>query len=149
MKVILLNDVKGVGKKDEIKEVADGYAENFLIRRKLAVAYTKASVSNLNREKAEEAKKEAEAVAQAKVLKTKVEGLSLVFPVKTGEEDKVFGSVSTKQIADVLNKQYGISVDKRKFIDNDNLVTLGYHHVRIELHKGVVAQLKVQLVSAK
>ena len=146
MKVILLSDVKNVGKKGEIKEVADGYARNFLIRNLLAVEATKGSMQVLQKQKQDAAALEAQKVEEAKALKAKIENLTLVFKVKVGKEGKVFGTVSTKQVTDELLKRYKIKVEKRKFVDTDNLATLGYHNVKVELHKGVVATVKVQLV---
>ena len=145
MKVILLTDVKGIGKKDEIVEVADGYANNFLIRQKKAVLASKGSREVLAKQQQQAAEDEAKAVEEAKILKGKLEELKLVFPMKVGKEGKPFGSISTKQITDVLEKQYGYTVDKRKYLDHDSLDTLGFHKVRVELHKGVVATLNIQL----
>jgi len=145
MKVILLSDVKNVGKKGDIKEVSDGYARNFLLRRKLAVEATKASIDILQQQNEDAQQKKDEQVAEAEVVKQQIEKLTLIFKVKVGVEGKVFGTVSTKQIADEMLKKYQIKVDKRKFIDTDNLASLGYHSVRAELFKGVVATIRVQL----
>ena len=145
MKVILLSDVKNVGKKGDIKEVADGYARNFLLRNKLAVEATKASIDILQQQNEDAQQKKDEQVAEAEVVKQQIEKLTLIFKVKVGAEGKVFGTVSTKQITDELLKKHQIKVDKRKFIDTDNLASLGYHSVRAELFKGVVATIRVQL----
>ena len=145
MKVILLSDVKNVGKKGDIKEVSDGYARNFLLRRKLAVEATKASIDILQQQNEDAQQKKNEQVAEAEVVKQQIEKLTLIFKVKVGVEGKVFGTVSTKQIADEMLKKHQIKVDKRKFIDTDNLASLGYHSVRAELFKGVVATIRVQL----
>jgi ribosomal protein L9 len=146
MKVILLSDVKNVGKKGDVKEVADGYARNFLLRNKLAVEATKTSIDILQQQNEDAQLKKDELVAAAEVVKEEMEKLTLVFKVKTGAEGKVFGTVSTKQITDELLKKHQIKVDKRKFVDTDNLSSLGYHSVRIELFKGVVSTIKVQLI---
>ena len=148
MKVILLSDVKNVGKKGEVKEVSDGYARNFLIRNRLAVEATKGSLNVLDKQNQAAADLEAQKVAEAKVLKEEIEKLTLVFKVKVGKEGRVFGTVSTKQITEELLKRYKIKVEKRKFVDTDNLATLGYHNVKIELHKGVIATVKVQMIEA-
>lgn len=148
MKVILLSDVKNVGKKGEVKEVSDGYARNFLIRNRLAVEATKGSLNVLDKQNQAAADLEAQKVAEAKVLKEEIEKLTLVFKVKVGKEGRVFGTVSTKQITEELLKRYKIKVEKRKFVDTDNLATLGYHSVKIELHKGVIATVKVQMIEA-
>ncbi|MDD6466739.1 MAG: 50S ribosomal protein L9 [Erysipelotrichaceae bacterium] len=146
MRVILLSDVKKVGKKGEIKEVADGYARNFLIRNRLAVEATKASVNILNQQNQTAAELEEQRVQEANLVKDQIEQLTLVFKVKVGKEGRAFGTVSTKQITDELAKKYQIKVEKRKFVDTDNLATLGYHNVRVELHKGVIATIRVQLI---
>lgn len=148
MKVILLSDVKNVGKKGEIKEVADGYARNFLIRNRLAVEATKGSMQVLDKQKQDAAELEAQKVKDAQALKEEIEKLTLTFKVKVGKEGRVFGTVSTKQITDELLKRYQLKVEKRKFVDTDNLATLGYHNVKIELHKGVIATIKVQMIEA-
>lgn len=143
MKIILLEDVKKQGKKGEVIEVKDGYA-NFLIKNKQA---TVANTSGLNRlQKEVEAKKaqEQQDIQNAEKLKKELEKLELSFAVKTGAGDKVFGSVSPKQIADAL-KEKGISIDKKQIKINDTLSTLGYHDVEVELHKKVSAKVKVHL----
>ncbi len=143
MKIILLEDVRKQGKKGDILEVKDGYA-NFLIKNKQA---TVANTSGLNRlQKENDAKKaqEAEDIKKAEKLKGQLEKLEISFPVKTGVGDKVFGSVSPKQIADELKKKE-FSIDKKQIKINDALSTLGYHDVEIELHKKVSATIKVHL----
>ena len=145
MKVILLADVKNVGKKGEIVEVANGYANNFLIRNRKAGAYSKGSMNVLQRQKDDAAKAEEKAVAEATELKKTLEELVLTFPMKVGKEGKTFGSVSTKAMTEALAKQYGITVDKKKFVDTANLDETGLHKVRVELHKGVIAELNVRL----
>ncbi|MBQ1506320.1 MAG: 50S ribosomal protein L9 [Erysipelotrichales bacterium] len=146
MKVILLADVKNVGKKGEIVEVANGYANNFLIRNRKAVAYTKGSMNVLQKQKEDAAEAEAKAVAEAEELKKKIEEIKLTFPVKVGKEGKTFGSISTKAMTEALSKQYGLTVDKKKFVDTASLDTPGFHKVRVELHKGVIAVLTVRLL---
>lgn len=143
MKIILLEDVRKQGKKGEVIEVKDGYA-NFLIKNKQA---TVANTSGLNRlQKENEAKKaqEQEDIKNAEKLKKQLEKLELSFDVKTGAGDKVFGSVSPKQIADAL-KEKGISIDKKQIKINNSLSSLGYHEVEIELHKKVSATIKIHL----
>ncbi|MDO4198135.1 MAG: 50S ribosomal protein L9 [Erysipelotrichaceae bacterium] len=144
MKVILLKDVAKVGKKGETKEVADGYARNFLIARGLAVAESSGSRKVLEEQKKKEAemdaKKKEEAMKLAEVLKTK----SLEFKVKANN-GRVSGSVSTKQIEEALKKQ-GIAIDKRKIKDNIVLNTLGTYDVKVELYKDVIGVIKVKLI---
>ena len=145
MKVIFLKDVKGQGKKDEIKEVKDGYAMNFLIKNKLAVKYTSTSNEILLTEQDNRRKKEEQDIKEANLLKDKLEKMVLKFKVKTGEKDKVFGSISAKQIKEELDNNK-IDIDKKKIMIDIPLSTLGYHFVKLELHKKVVAELKVELV---
>lgn len=145
MKVIFLKDVKGQGKKDEIKEVKDGYAMNFLIKNKLAVKYTSTSNEILLTEQDNRKKKEEQDIKEATILKNKLENMVLKFKVKTGEKDKVFGSISAKQIKEELDNNK-IDIDKKKIMIDMPLSTLGYHFVKVELHKKVVAELKVELV---
>lgn len=145
MKVIFIKDVKGQGKKGDIKDVKDGYGNNFLIKNGYAVLYTKTSVERLNEENRIKDEKEKELIKESNELKLKLEKMDLKIKVKTGKEDKVFGSVSTKQIVSELSK-LNYNIDKKKIkLDND-LSTLGSHIVNIELHKQVIAKLKVTLV---
>lgn len=145
MKVIFIKDVKGQGKKDDIKEVKDGYARNYLIKNKLAVQYTSVSKERLVNE--QEVRKEIleEEIKETNKLKNKIEKMTLKFIVKTGEQDKVFGSISAKQIKEELDKN-NIDVDKKKIIIDNPISTLGYHFVKIELHKNVISELKIELV---
>lgn len=144
MKIILLKDVKKHGKKGDIIEVADGYG-NFLIKSKDAVLATSGGVDRLNKENAQKKKDEENLIKECNKIKTKLEKESIVFKVKTGAQDKVFGSISAKQIeTELKNKKYDI--DKKQIKINNALSTLGFHNVDIELHKKVVATIKVQLV---
>ena len=145
MKIILLEDVKNVGKKGNILEVADGYARNFLIRNKLAVAATEQSKLILEQQKQQKLDQEKEDIKNAEALKLKLSELTLVFPVKTGENGKVFGSVSSKQIAEELLKKHKITIDKRKILDEGPFNTVGFYNVQIELYKQVIATIKIQL----
>ena len=145
MKVILLEDVKNVGKKDQIVEVADGYARNFLIKGHLAVQATKTSQGILDNQRLQEDLKEKQKFADANALKAKLETLKLTFQVKAGGDGKVFGSISSKQIAENLQKNYGILIDKRKIVDNGPINTLGLSKIKIDLHKNVIAEITVHL----
>ena len=148
MKVIFIKDLKGQGKKNEIKEVSDGYAKNFLINKGYAVMATPTSLKRLNQEKKEHQEKEELAKNNAIEIKNKLEKLTLKFKVKTGEHDKVFGSISPKQIVTELKKS-GYEIDKKMFKSNENLSYIGFHNVEIELYKGIIATLKVELVKEK
>lgn len=144
MKVIFIKDVKGQGKKDEIKEVKDGYAMNYLIKNKLAVMYTETSNKRLENEKQQRKEKEAQDIKDANELKNKLSKVKVTFKVKTGEKDKVFGSISSKQIKEELDK-LGYSIDKKKIKVDEPITTLGHHFVNIELHKEVIAKLEIIL----
>lgn len=143
MKIILLNDVKNVGKKGEVKEVADGYARNFLIKNKLAVPATQQSQAILESQIQQKADAEAKAIEDAQALKEKLAQITLTFTLKTGEKGKTFGSVSSKQIAEELLKQHKLTVDKRKIVENEALNTLGTTILEVHLHRTVTAQLKI------
>ena len=145
MKVIFLKDVKGQGKKDEIKEVKDGYAENFLIKNKYAIKYTEKSKEILNSQIQDRNIKEQELIKECEEIKKKIENKEFTFKVKTGKEDKVFGSISSKQISDELNKE-GYKVDKKKIIIDGSISTLGTHIVKVELHPKVIANIKIKVV---
>jgi len=145
MKIILIEDVKNVGKKGELKEVADGYARNFLIRNRLAVEATAHSKAILEQQKQDKIDQEVEDIKKAEALKEKLTAITLVFPVKTGEGGKVFGSISSKQIAEELVKKHQITIDKRKILDNGPFNDLGYSDIRIELHKKVIGTIKIHL----
>lgn len=145
MKIILIEDVKNVGKKGELKEVADGYARNFLIRNRLAVEATAHSKAILEQQKQDKIDQEIEDIKKAEALKEKLTTITLVFPVKTGEGGKVFGSISSKQIAEELVKKHQITIDKRKILDNGPFNDLGYSDIRIELHKKVIGIIKIHL----
>ena len=142
MKVIFLKDVKGQGKKDEVKEVKDGYAENFLIKNGYAIKYSSRSSEILDRQLTD---REDELIKECEKIKKSLEKMELEFKVKTGKQDKVFGSISSKQISDELSKK-GYNVDKKKIVINGNINTLGTYVVTINLHAKVVATLKIKLI---
>ena len=144
MKIILLNDVKKQGKKGDILNVADGYG-NFLIKNKDAVLATTGGVDRLNKEKAKAKLDEENLIKECTKIKNKLEKEKFQFKVKTGASDRVFGSISAKQIEiELKNKKYDI--DKKQIKIIDSLSSLGFHNVDIELHKKVVATIKVELV---
>lgn len=145
MKVIFLKDVKGQGKKDDIKEVKDGYAQNFLIKNGYAIAYTARSNEILNRQIDDRNEKEKELIEKCQKVKKELETKELIFKVKTGNQGRIFGSISTKQIAEEINK-FGFKIDKKKIKLEENLSTLGTFIVKIELHPKVIIDLKVKLI---
>lgn len=147
MKVILLTDVKNVGKKGEIKEVADGYGRNYLVKNRFAVEATKKSMEILQNQKDQAALELQQKTQQANQLKERIESVSLLFKVKAGADGRLFGAVSSAKIAEELLKQYDITVDKRKFVDMKNLSHIGKYDVKIDLFKGIIATLKVEVAS--
>lgn len=147
MKVIFIKDLKGQGKKKDIKEVSDGYAMNYLIKNGYAVKYTKASNEILNNEIKNEKELFELNTKNANIIKEKLEKEEVTFIVKSGTNNKIFGSISTKQIIDELNKLGYSNIDKRKiFIDNP-ITSLGIHIIKIELFKDVIANIKIKVIS--
>lgn len=144
MKVILLQDVKKQGKKDQIINVSDGYANNFLIKNGLAVAATETSTHRLNKELANRKKEEDAFVEECQKIVEKLKKIEIVIKTKTGEQDKVFGTVSSKRICDEL-KLKGIDIDKKKIIIDAPINSLGTHIVKVKLHKRVEGEVKVTL----
>lgn len=144
MKVILLKDVKKQGKKDDVINVSDGYAQNFLIKNGLAIKYTDGSSERLKKEIDTRNKNEEEKIKECEEIKKKIESITFTFKVKTGKEGKMFGSISTKQIADELNKK-GFNIDKKKIKSDITIDSLGVHNVEVELHKKVIVTLKIEV----
>lgn len=149
MKVIFLEDVKGKGKKGEVKNVADGYANNFLIKNGLAVEATAGNKKTLDNQKKKEAELAQQELEEAKKLKETVEKLTVEVNAKSGEGGRLFGSVTTKQIAEELKKTHKIKLDKRKMELPDGIRALGYTNVPVKLHNEVTATLKVHVTEEK
>ena len=144
MKVIYTKDLRGQGKKGDIKEVKDGYAKNFLIKNNYAVQLTESSLSKYNRECEEQRQNDAKSREEATKMKEKLEKIELDFTVKTGKDDRVFGSISPKQIKDELENK-GYNVDKKQIEFDHTISSLGYHDVKINLYKDIFAKIKVKL----
>ncbi|MGD6849485.1 50S ribosomal protein L9 [Rossellomorea aquimaris] len=145
MKVIFLKDVKGKGKKGEVKNVADGYAHNFLLKKGLAVEATNANMGQLEGQKKKEEQLAQEELEEAKRLKATLEEITVEMKAKSGEGGRLFGSITSKQIADGLKKAHDIKIDKRKIEMNDAIRALGYTNVPVKLHTDVSATLKVHV----
>ncbi|MHC5251488.1 50S ribosomal protein L9 [Listeria kieliensis] len=145
MKVIFLKDVKGKGKKGEMKEVADGYAQNFLIKNGYAAEANSQNMSALRGQQKKAEKVAQEELDDAKALKEKLEGLTVELKAKSGEGGRLFGSITSKQIAQALQKDEGIKIDKRKLELPDAIRALGYTNVPVKLHHEVTATLKVHV----
>ena len=144
MKVIFIKDLKKQGKSGEIKEVSDGYATNYLIKNGYAVKYTKTSNERLAEDIKNKQKKETEDIKKAEETKEKLSKENIIFEVKAGTNGKTFGNISTKQIEEKLT-QLGYTIDKKKIKLDTPLNLLGVHHVKIELHKEVEAELKITI----
>ena len=147
MKVVLLQDVKALGKKGEVVEVKEGYAKNMLLPKKLGIEATPKALNDLKLQKANADKKAAEALASAKELAAKMEAVTVKLAVKTGAGGKVFGSVSTKEIAEAIQKELGLEVDKKKITTDGAIKDAGTHTVAIKLHPEVTAKVKVQVAA--
>lgn len=145
MKVILLADVKSLGKKGDLVNVSDGYAKNFILPKKLGV---EANATNMNNMKLQNEKKEREAakeLADAKAMAESLKDITLELKVKAGVDGKVFGSVSGKEISNAMKMQKNITIDKKKIILDDAIKSCGMHIVKIKLHKDVVGEFKVHV----
>ena len=148
MKVILKENIKGVGKKDEIINAADGYARNYLLTKNLAVEATPGNLAKLKAQKDSEQHKKDLQKEEAKKVAEKMAKLTLEFKVKAGENGKVFGGISTKEIAEKLEKEYDIKVDKKKIELKEAIKTLGITSVEIKLFEGVIGKVKVKAIEA-
>ena len=145
MKVIFLEDVKGRGKKGEVKEVPDGYANNFLIKNKKAEPATNANVSALRGQKKAADREAAEEKAEAEALKAKLEDDKTVVELKAkaGTDGRLFGAISSKQVVEALEKQFGLKIDKRKMDMKEPIRALGYRTVTVQLHHDVEAKIRI------
>ncbi|MDN4071445.1 MULTISPECIES: 50S ribosomal protein L9 [Fictibacillus] len=145
MKVVFLQDVKGKGKKGEVKNVSEGYARNYLLPNKLATEATKGALSVVEGQKKSEEKKAAAVLEEAKQLKEKLSKMEVEIKTKSGEGGRVFGSVTSKQIADGLKKM-NVTIDKRKIDLTNPIRSLGYTNVPVKLHPEVTGTIKVHVV---
>ena len=145
MEVIFIKDLKNQGKKGEIKNVKDGYAENFLIKQGYAVLKTKESLAKLQCEQRNKAAQDAENKKNAENLKKDLDKVVIDFKVKTGEGDKVFGSISVKQIKDELQNK-GFKIDKSQIEITNSIAALGFHNVNIKLYPSITAVIKVHVI---
>ena len=147
MKVILLQDVKGQGKKGDLINASDGYAINYLLPRKLATEANEANINILNQKKQAAVNKKDKEITTAKELAQKLSQTTIVLKAKAGENGKLFGSITSKDIAEALKKQHGIDLDKRKIILNDTLKNLGSSEFEVKVYEGISAKLKVKVES--
>lgn len=149
MQVILLQDVKTLGKKGEIINVNDGYARNYILPKKIGVEATNQNKNNLKLQKANEEKKAAEKLAAAQKTAEELAGMKLVVKAKTGTSGRIFGTVSNKEIAVGLRNQHGMEVDKKKIVIDEPIKELGSYTVKIKLHPQVTGSLAVEVVAAE
>ena len=148
MKVILLQDVKGLGKKGEVVNASDGYVRNFLFPKKLASEATDGNIKTLKEQKVSQEKKKQQEIDDAKDLAKKIEKSPIEIIAKAGDGGRLFGSVTSKDLAETLEKQYKITIDKRKIVLPEPIRELGVRHVEIKLYAGVVGKLKVSIKEA-
>ena len=148
MEVVLLEDVKALGKKGQLVKVNDGYARNFILPKKLGVEATPKNLNDLKLKKANEAKVAAEQLAEARELAAKIDEMSVTVSIKGGEGGKTFGSVSTKEIAKAAAEQLKLDIDKKKMVLPEPIKSLGSFEVPVKLHKDVTAKLRVKVVEA-
>lgn len=149
MKVILLKDVKNIGKKDQEVEVANGYAANYLFPNKLAVALTQRGKEIRDEQQKEIEDAEAKKVAEAQDIMGKLSTITLEFKAKIAGDGRMVGTISTKQIVEALKEQHHITIDKRKFVDHYLVNALGFTRLKIELHKGVIGVVNVHVSESK
>ncbi len=147
MKVIFIQDVKGQGKKGEEKNIADGYARNFLLPKGLAVEANKANLNNLKGQKESQAYKKEQEIKAAEEIKAKLEGITVKLSAKAGENGKLFGSITAKDIADALKAQHGIDIDKRKIVLGSDIKTTGDLTVDAKLYPQIVGKIKVSITA--
>jgi len=148
MEIVLLEDVKALGKKGQIVKVNDGYARNFILPKKLGVEATSKNLNDLKLQKANAAKVAAEQLAAAKELAEKIKAVSVTLKMKAGEGGKAFGSVSSKEIAAAAAEQLNLDIDKKKLVLPEPIKTFGNHEVPVKLHKDVTAKLTVKVTEA-
>ncbi len=147
MKVILMQEVRSLGRKGDLKEVADGYARNFLFPKNLAVEATPANIKILNEQKESMIRKDLQNEAEAKVLADKLSGLVITFKVKTGEGGRLFGSITAKDVVEEIRKHTNYELDKRKLEFDESIKNVGEHQVKIHLYKNISVTIGLHVVA--
>jgi len=147
MKVILLKDIKGTGKKGDIINVSDGHGRNYLIPRGLAKEATQGNINSLKAQKASEKKKQEQELKEAKELAEKISNITLRFKSKAGEGGKLFGSITSKDIATKLKKDHKISIDKRKIVLDSPIKELGSTYVEVKVYPEIAGKMKVEVIA--
>lgn len=145
MKVILLKDVKGTGKKGEVKEVSDGYARNFLIKKGVAVEASQTNMKELDEKEKSKERKALIEYEEAVLLGKQMEEINIQIEVKAGEGGRLFGSITSKEIAEQLKKQKNLDIDKKKILMDEPIRTLGSTFVEIKLHQKVTTKIRVDV----
>ncbi len=148
MKVILLEDVKSLGKKGETVDINDGYARNFILKKKLGLEASAENLNNLRLQKIHEEKKAKEILEEAKALALRIEANPVIVSIKTGKDGKTFGSISSKEIVAAFKEQNGIELDKKKIVMEEPIKSAGTTVVTIKVHKDVTAQITVKVQEA-
>ena len=148
MEIVLLQDVKSLGKKGQVVKVNDGYARNYILPKKLGVEANAKNLNDLKLQKANDAKVAAEQLAAARELAAKLQEASVAVSIKAGEGGRTFGSVSTKEIGKAVSDQLKLDIDKKKMVLEEPIKSLGTHEVPVKLHKDVTAILRVKVVEA-
>jgi len=146
MKVILLENIKGVGKKDEVIQASDGYARNYLFPKKLALEANNENMAKLKAKQASNAHKKEVEKQEAQTIAKKIQTIQLAIKVKAGENGKIFGGVTAKEIAEALKKEHNIEIDKKKITLKETIKTIGTTKVEIKLYEGVMAHLTVKTI---
>lgn len=147
MKVILSKDIKGVGKKDEVINANDGYARNFLFPKKLAIEANAENMAKLKSKKDSENYRKVQEKEEAMKQAEKIKNIMLTLKVRAGENGKIFGGITAKEIAENLKIQHNIEVDKKKIVLNETIKTLGKFHIEIKLYEGVNAKLNINIIA--
>lgn len=147
MKVILLDNIKGVGKKDDVINANDGYARNFLIPQKKAIEATPGNLAQLKSKQDSKAHKKDVEKAEAEKIKLELDKITLELEVKAGENGKIFGGVTSKEISDRLKQKYNIEIDKKKIDMKETIKNLGTFNINIKLFEGVMGTLKIKVIS--
>lgn len=149
MKVILMTDVKSQGKKGDIVNVSDGYARNYLFPRKLAVEADRKHLTEVKQQKASMDRKSEKEKQDAAVIKNKLDDIKLTISANTGENGRLFGSITNQEIADCLIKEHGIKIDRKKFVFKDHIKSIGNYTAKVKVYANMTAELKIEVVSDK
>jgi len=146
VKVVLLKDVKSLGKKDDIVNVSDGYARNYLIPKDLAIEATSGKLKEIHSKKKASESKKAREFEEAKELAKRINQLEVIIKTKAGSSGKLFGSITNKDISDIIKERYKIEIDKKKIVLNEQIKALGEHEIEIKVYPEVISKITVKVV---